>query len=198
MDGIVSWIETIIAVMLFTILIELILPDGKTKKYVQLVTGLLITVAIINPLINVVQGKTDFNSLVTKNTNYLSFKEIEANTMIINQKQDNLIYESYKENIKQDIIKEVNKNKYDVVDIYIEINSDKNNFGIITKLNLQLNKIEEKEGKIESVKKISVGAKKEITENQEVYQKDIILLREILYEKYNIDVHNIQISIINL
>ena len=41
MEAIKSWSENIIIVVIISIIIEMILPDGKSKKYVKVVSRLI-------------------------------------------------------------------------------------------------------------------------------------------------------------
>lgn len=52
MEAIKTWSENIIIVVIITIIIEMILPDGNSKKYVKVVSGLYLLYVIINPIVN--------------------------------------------------------------------------------------------------------------------------------------------------
>lgn len=51
--GIKSYILTIVSTVLFSSLTESLMPDGKMKKHISLVVGLVIMVAITKPLLNI-------------------------------------------------------------------------------------------------------------------------------------------------
>lgn len=50
MEAIKTWSENIIIVVIITIIIEMILPDGNSKKYVKVVSGLYLLYVIIHPI----------------------------------------------------------------------------------------------------------------------------------------------------
>lgn len=54
-----TWLLSVTAVILMSVLLELILSEGKIKKYIQGILRLALVVAIILPLIRLV--KTDFS-----------------------------------------------------------------------------------------------------------------------------------------
>ena len=52
-----SWVQGIIIVVIISIIIEMILPDGNIKKYVRTVIGTFIVFVIISPIITKITGK---------------------------------------------------------------------------------------------------------------------------------------------
>lgn len=52
-DNINSWTGQIIIATVVAIIIQMIMPDGKNKKYVDVVSGLYILYVILNPILNV-------------------------------------------------------------------------------------------------------------------------------------------------
>lgn len=56
LDGIIGglkdWTRVITAVIFMSLALELVVPEGNTRKYVKLVTGLLILFAVLNPLLS--------------------------------------------------------------------------------------------------------------------------------------------------
>lgn len=52
-----AYIENIIGLMIVTTFAEAIMPEGSFKKYIRLVTGLVIVAAIVDPAIKLIYGK---------------------------------------------------------------------------------------------------------------------------------------------
>jgi stage III sporulation protein AF len=52
-DFLKNWIINIVTIVMVVVLLEIILPSGKMKKYVSLVTGFIIMIAIINPFVGI-------------------------------------------------------------------------------------------------------------------------------------------------
>ncbi|MCX7781027.1 MAG: stage III sporulation protein AF [Negativicutes bacterium] len=53
---ITGWIKNIILIVLFASFMELLLPNSSLQRFVRVIMGLLIMLAILNPVIDVVQG----------------------------------------------------------------------------------------------------------------------------------------------
>lgn len=47
-----SWIGQIIIATVISIIIQMIIPDGKNKKYVEVIGGLYVLYVILNPILN--------------------------------------------------------------------------------------------------------------------------------------------------
>ena len=61
MIGIIrNWCEGIIIAIIISVIIELLVPEGNNKKYVKVVIGIYIIFVIINPLLNLMNYKIDF------------------------------------------------------------------------------------------------------------------------------------------
>lgn len=53
MNSVKSWAESIIIVVIISIIVEMILPEGNNKKYVKIISGLYILYVIINPILSI-------------------------------------------------------------------------------------------------------------------------------------------------
>ena len=50
-DNINSWTGQIIVAVVISIIIQMVLPNGKNKKYVEVISGLYILYVILNPIL---------------------------------------------------------------------------------------------------------------------------------------------------
>jgi len=48
-----SWITNILLLILFATILELLLPNSSTQRYVKLVVGLMILVAMLQPVLSI-------------------------------------------------------------------------------------------------------------------------------------------------
>jgi len=56
MEAINSWVNCILAVIILVGIIEVIVPEGETRKFVFLVTGVITAVVIATPIIKFFSG----------------------------------------------------------------------------------------------------------------------------------------------
>lgn len=102
----------VVAIILITI-IEMILPSGNNKKYIKFFSGIILMIIIINPIIGVLNSDIDIDDFIKENQVELANVEYEFN--------QNYIYDTYRENLKQDIIKRLEENGYEVVDLELTV-----------------------------------------------------------------------------
>ena len=137
-----QYISTIIYICIFCIILELILPENKLKKYVNVLAGLIIIITLISPIIDVLKNETVVSTISNK------LKEIQNNIEVeeynFSNLQNRLIFSSVKEDLEDDIYKKskeefklictinkvkINLNmeyKTETVDVYVEGNIEVN------------------------------------------------------------------------
>ena len=168
-ETISNWAGELVVAMIVTTLIEMLLPDNKTKKYVKTLIGTYIVFCIISPFIN----QSDIFSFENIE------KELETYTNQVQiQKQANseISMESlYIEEFRKDVIENVEKLGYEVkkCEVDIEIDATKENAGIneiklvIGEKQIQNNISKENTKKIniEEVQKVEISINSSGTEN---------------------------------
>ena len=80
-----DWTEGIIIAVMLSIIIEMLVPEGKNKKYVKVVSGIYILYTIINPFLgDNFFGENDMfsTSIITNNIVPTNSNTIVANTYI--------------------------------------------------------------------------------------------------------------------
>lgn len=141
-DIINSWAQRIIIVVIICTIIEMILPDGKNKKYIKTVIGIYVVFTIISPIIGKINSnsKLDLSKYINIDNSNLT---IETSTNI---DQNEYIEEVYKEKLKTDIKTKIEAMNYEVQNIDLEIETeDEQSYGTILHISLNiLNKQEEK------------------------------------------------------
>ncbi len=168
-----TWCENIVVIIVICIIIEIILPEGKNKKYVQVIIGIYIIFTILNPIIN--------NLLDLENVNLkeiLGYENTIETSLNYNNKNIEKIYIDAMEN---EIKKEINLLGFDVKKIRIETSL---NYEKIEKIRIELKeeKIKTNEIKVEikeNKKEISSEEKEKIVDKiLELYEveKDKILI----------------------
>lgn len=55
-----QWVVTVAGIAIFSVLCDVILPEGQTRKYVKTVFGVVVTLVIVQPLIGLFSGNLDF------------------------------------------------------------------------------------------------------------------------------------------
>ena len=180
-----SWAQGIILAVIIATIIEIILPEGKNKKYVKTVIGVYILFTIIYPLINKVT-KTNINTLIENTTKQMSTYQ-ENNSLKIDT--DKYIESTYKKKIEEDIRKRANEKNLNItsLNVYIET-EDENRYGMLNSLVMKVEKNEasKKNNNVNQIKEVNISKNvqsNEIIENKDktVTEKEINEFKEYKY-----------------
>lgn len=190
-----SWAQGIILAVIIATIIEIILPEGKNKKYVKTVIGVYILFTIIYPLIN----KFTKNTLIENTTKQMSTYQ-ENNSLKIDT--DKYIESTYKKKIEEDIRKRANEKNLNItlLNVYIET-EDENRYGMLNSLVMKVEKNEtsKKNNDVNQIKEISISKNvqnNEIIENKDktATEKEINEFKEYINATYYLEKEKIHIN----
>ena len=193
-----SWAQGIILAVIIATIIEIILPEGKNKKYVKTVIGVYILFTIIYPLINKFT-KTNINTLIDNTTKQMSTYQ-ENNSLKIDT--DKYIESTYKKKIEEDIRKRANEKNLNItsLNVYIET-EDENRYGMLNSLVMKVEKNEtsKKNNDVNQIKEINISKNvqnNEIIENKDktVTEKEINEFKEYINATYYLEKEKIHIN----
>ena len=126
-----SWVKNLCLALIVVSILEMLLPNNKTKKYVKMVMGLYILFSIIAPFVeNSSELKFDIEDLYEKySTETSTISESTDQTSM-----DNRLNELYKEKLEKDIVQKLNEEGYIVEECNVKahISNDDNGIELIT------------------------------------------------------------------
>lgn len=215
-DFVSSWAQGIIVAVIIATIIEMIAPEGNSKKYIKVVIGIYVLFQIINPVLEKVTNKSFAISSIVDLEDYAS--KIENNQTIgqkLEMTNQSNIQDIYIEGVKADIKSKIEEKGYFVRDIQIEIEKDREGYPL-KKIQLNL----EKEKKVEEIKedtteeeqnstrimineimniqimvhKDKEEQREEVDTDKKLTTKEIKDLREYLSDIYEINAKYINIS----
>jgi len=70
-DFLRNWVVNIVTLVVFVMLIEMMLPSGKVKKIVNLVTGFILVIGLINPVLELFEKEIDLKEFQLAGSNYI-------------------------------------------------------------------------------------------------------------------------------
>jgi stage III sporulation protein AF len=190
-----SWAQGIIVAVIIATLIEMILPNSSSKKYVKVVIGMYILFTIVSPIIKKVGGKDiDLNTIdiekyeqqIAKSDNTISRKFEDNNTRSIK--------DIYVSNLKADISAKLKEKGYEIDTSDIQIKDDENY--TIEKITLKLIKMEQKQGKNNEIviNTVEIGNTISQKDSKTLSDDDKQEVKDYISETYDIDKKNINIS----
>lgn len=205
-----SWIINIVTISIILILFEIIVPTGKIKKIINLVSGFILLIAVINPFLTLKNQDFKLTQQAVSDSVYIDKKEIEASSRVMEKKQMKQISEVYKRKLAERIKEETDKIEgVSAANVRVEINEDyeSEKFGEINKVYIELKKGERKSDSVNinsiiTVKKIEIDSSTKNTDklvNEELDSetgKLSELVKKSLNKTMEIAMENIIISIV--
>ena len=210
-----SWVKNLALALIIVSILEMILPNNKTKKYVKMVMGLYILFSIISPFIEnsskINFNNIDLNSYVdgTKPTSSIS-EEVDQTSM------DSRLNQIYKEQLEEDIIKKVKEKGYEVESCKVVAHISQNDNGIekvtlkISGKTSQNENSQENETTIEDkivtevqkIQKVDISISKnednddeqEVEDTAKITKTDIKIIKDLLISEYGVSEKCLKIS----
>lgn len=190
-----SWAQGIIVAVIIATLIEMILPNSSSKKYVKVVIGMYILFTIVSPIIKKLGGKDinlntinieKYEQQISKSDNTISRKFEDNNTRSIK--------DIYVSNLKADISAKLKEKGYEIDTSDIQIKDDENY--TIKKITLKLIKMEQKQGKNNEIviNTVEIGNTISQKDSKTLSDDDKQEVKDYISETYDIDKKNINIS----
>ena len=206
-DFLSSWAEQIIIAVIIATIIEMILPENKSKKYIKMIIGMYILFNIISPAVN---NKQYFDFEEFDLEKYASSK-VSSDVNVNQESMDKRLEELYISELEKDIKNKVNEEGYIVnsckVDAILDQNSENKGINKITlkiskdtknnenskNENNNISKVEKVEINVGLEKFINLEEKSKKSEN-EISDLQVAELRKVLSSYYKVDIKNIIIT----
>lgn len=201
MEFITSWVQGIIIAVIIGTILEMLLPNGNSKKYIKVVIGVYIVFNIVSPIISKFTGsefKLDSVIDINKYEDKISSYEIDAKNL--ENTNNSNIKEVYILNLKKDIKAKIEEKGYIVNTIQIEIeNTDEYK---VKNINMTISKRENKkeEQKVNEIEKVNIEVKiennaiEETTEMIRLTEKEKSEIKDYISSVYEINKNNININ----
>ena len=209
-DFISTWVQGIVVTVVIATIIEMILPNGNSKKYIKMVIGIFIVFNIVSPIINKFTGKSMKISDIVDIEKYIEDENTyKTNTKNIENTNNSNIKEMYIVNLKKDIKSKIEAKDYIVDSIQIDLKDDETYD--IKNINMAIHKKEENaqsstNTNIKEIEKVNIdiNSKVMINENNKStfnIENDNTLsltqineIKEYINSNYEIDKENIYIN----
>ena len=155
-----SWAKNIVLAIIVISILEMLLPNNKTKKYVKMVMGLYLLFNIISPFI---QNKDKINISEFNLEEYMNNTQ-EVSTNVNQESMDKRLNEIYVEELEKDIKKKLANRGYTVTSCNKVASNDKEGERTgIENITLQVEKNNETNDEEEST--INEDSNKEVNKN---------------------------------
>lgn len=193
-----SWLQGIIISVIVATIIEMILPNGNTKKYVKVVLGIYVVFNIITPIINQFTNSSfELSSIINieEYTKKMDTYEVSSNN--IDKSNEKNIKQIYISNLKNDITAKLEEKEYLVKKVDIEIENDETYK--IKNIELALSKKEAKEEQetknevvINEIEKVEIQVREKKRDDTKEEKSDLTESEKKEIKKYLSSVYEIQ------
>jgi len=200
-----EWIRKIALFVIFSALIEILMPESHFRKYIHMILGFVLMLMLIRPITYIFfDNKDTFINLVEINQLEMERQSIARQSSIIESKQEELILDTYKSNLGEQIEKLIESNtNVDVGNIKLYVNEDKSDksYGILQKVELTIIKNQETgstTAEIEPIQPIKININHSDKENKKQTRKEDELeknIKNLLISFYNLSGDNIHITV---
>lgn len=179
-----EYLQMIIWMLIFVLIIEMIFPDSAYRKYIKLILGCILVYTLAQPIIKIVKmDENSYDSYVKYYQTYLQDSN-DANQAFKEQKQnqETILKEYYKNGIKELLEKEFN--------IKVVCTSIKIEDNMLSKIDVVVSDNIDEDIKIGTIK---IGDKSQTLEGDVEQLKNKI--KTCLSDFYNVQVCNIYITV---
>ncbi len=145
-----AWCEGIVIAIIISTIIEMIIPDNKSKKYVKVVIGIYIMFVCLNPILELLKYDLNFEDI-------FDIETVEASSSV-----DSRIKDVYVLGIEEKIKEDVESIGYILEGVQVLVDS---NYEEINEINLKI-KCKQNENIVE-IEKINIGKQTDEKENYE-------------------------------
>ncbi len=203
-----SWAKSLGVTIVIISILEMLLPNNKTKKYIRMVMGVYIVFNIISPF---VKSKEIFN---VNDIDINAYKSTETSSEVDQTSMNDRIEKLYKQELEKDIKNKINEKGYEVdkceVNVKIAENEEQTQ---ITKIKLSIKKSEEantqnqKDKSIENkvvteiqkINPININSKNENSKEKSkskstVSNSEIQNIKKFLIEEYGVNEKCLEIN----
>lgn len=115
-ENISNFCMSIICTIMLVIVLEMIIPEGKSKKYVTFVCGIVVTLVLIEPIINLF----DINIEEVLASVSAEYEEVKIDESLY----ENSVKKSYEQTLINDIIIRLKENGYNVSNVKVEYDEE--------------------------------------------------------------------------
>lgn len=209
-----SWVKGLGLAIVIVSILEMLLPNNKTKKYIRMVMGVYVLFTMVSPFLSN-QKNFDIN-----NINLEDYTTAKASTNLNQSSMDERIEQLYIQELEKDITKKLKEQGYEVTSCKVKAQiSDKEEETKITKIKVNVQRLQEDTNnqneeneqnlenqivtQIQKIKPIDTSIKEnnlekedtaEENKNTKINKADIQNIKKFLIEEYEVNEKCLEIN----
>lgn len=191
------WSRSIITAVIISTVIEMILPENNSKKYIKIVIGMFIVYSIISPMIskfsdggldNIIEGQEQY--LQASSSNFVA----DDSRYVTNSMSVKSIYS---ESLKKDMEAKLKSIGYIAQDVNISIaNDDSYNIDAVSIRIKERNQSSEKQAQslVETVKYVIIKLDKQSSSESIINENEKNKIKKVISDDYGVDISKIDVN----
>ena len=142
-DFITSWAQGLIVTVIIATILEMLLPEGNSKKFIKIVIGVFVLFQIISPVVQALgnSSSTNLKDILQLEKYQNQLEEYENQSTSLASTNEKTTREIYLNNVKTDMTSKLEEKGYTVKHIEIETKTAESY--TIEKISLKLEKVNE-------------------------------------------------------
>ncbi|MDF2865516.1 MAG: Stage sporulation protein [Clostridia bacterium] len=118
-----NWVSALLCIGIFVSVLELILPKSKMKKYIYVLVGIVTTITIVSPGINLLKRDDIAKSVSSVIDNISESVNINSDGSVedYEKNKENMVKDEFIASFKKDIESKLTLKGVNVTDIYINL-----------------------------------------------------------------------------
>lgn len=97
------WVSNVIAIILFITIVEILIPNGSMKKYIGFITGILIIITLMSPIVKAIGGDIRFDIPGLQDSDNIIINQADKSSQKLSRVQSKQIMDVYKEKLNKGI-----------------------------------------------------------------------------------------------
>ncbi len=204
MDEIYTWIRNIVIYMILNTIIMNLLGDKSYKKYIGIVSGMILVLIVISPLLKLTNIEANLEYFLQSNEFSLETSEFKNDLNRMDEAQSKAIFAEYENKLRSQVEAQLKEEELTMTDFEITIDKNAKNktFGEVLRMEIIARKEqagEDEEARSLDIKsieinRISIGQKGQQQEKSPPSPLEIHIKNK-LSDFYNIEQGNINITI---
>jgi stage III sporulation protein AF len=203
MEYLRDWIRNIVVYMILNTIIMNLLGDKSYKKYVSIVSGMILLLIVITPVLRITKLEDSLNFFLQANDYTVEASEFKNDVNRMEKEQRELIFAEYEKKLQSQVEALLLEEGFILTDfqVTIEMNTESYHFGELLSINIEAKpKQEGDEDKKShlSIDRIEIERIDRIKKKEDVQKPPTpmeIQIKNRLAEFYNMEQVNINITI---
>ena len=106
-EALSSWGKQIIMVVMFAVFVDFLIPENKFLKYIKVFLGLIVMIAIINPLIMLLSTDISSKDIQIVSSDIVDESKLSNMSELLKEQSNKIMIKEYKDQVEKHLIHEL-------------------------------------------------------------------------------------------